>query len=386
MAQPLLISPVTLREVTLRNRIVISPLCQYSAADGMANDWHFAHLARFALGGAGAVFVEATAVNRDGRITHGDMGLWSDAHIAPLKRIVDFLRAHGAAPAIQLGHAGRKSSMQRPWHGNGPLDGSDRARGEDVWRIVAPSALAMDEGWLTPVELSPAEMTALREDFRRAALRAAEADFAVLEVHGAHGYLLHSFLSPLSNRRTDAYGGDRGGRMRFPLEIAETVRAAWPKDKPLFFRVSSVDGIDGGWTLDDTVALARELKARDVDVIDCSSGGIAGSATAARIPRHPGFQVPFAERIKREAGIKTMAVGLILEPQQAEAVLQSGQADLIAIGRQALYDPNWPLHAERALLGDGADFERWPVQAGWWLERRERGLRALQAEPSRKQN
>jgi 2,4-dienoyl-CoA reductase-like NADH-dependent reductase (Old Yellow Enzyme family) len=380
MAQPLLLSPMTLRGVTLRNRIVISPLCQYSAADGMANDWHFAHLARFALGGAGAVFVEATAVHRDGRITHGDMGLWSDAHIAPLQRIADFLRAQGAMPAIQLGHAGRKASMQRPWHGNGPLDGTDHARGEEVWRIVAPSAVAMDEGWLTPVELSLAEMADLREHFRRAALRAAEAGFAAV----AHGYLLHSFLSPLSNRRNDAYGVDRAGRMRFPLEIAETVRAAWPKDRPMFFRVSSVDGIDGGWTLDDTVALARELKARDVDVIDCSSGGIAGSATAARIARHPGFQVPFAERIKRDTGIKTMAVGLILEPQQAEAVLQHGQADLIAIGRQALYDPNWPLHAERALMGDAADFERWPVQAGWWLERRERGLRALAAEPARK--
>jgi 2,4-dienoyl-CoA reductase-like NADH-dependent reductase (Old Yellow Enzyme family) len=324
------------------------------------------------------------AVHQDGRITHGDMGLWSDAHIAPLRRIADFLRAQGAMPAIQLGHAGRKASMQRPWHGNGPLDRSDQARGEEVWRIVAPSAVAMDEGWLMPVELTPAEMTELCEHFRRAALRAAEAGFGVVEVHGAHGYLLHSFLSPLSNRRNDAYGGDRAGRMRFPLEIVETVRAAWPKDRPMFFRTSSVDGIDGGWTLDDTVALARELKARDVDVIDCSSGGIAGSATAARIARHPGFQVPFAERIKRDTGIKTMAVGLILEPQQAEAVLQHGQADLIAIGRQALYDPNWPLHAERALMGDAADFERWPVQAGWWLERRERGLRALAAEPARK--
>lgn len=315
-------------------------------------------------------------MHKDGRITHGDMGLWSDAHIAPLQRIADFLRAQGAAPAIQLGHAGRKASMQRPWHGNGPLDTSDLARGEEVWRIVAPSALAMDEGWLTPVELSPAEMAELREHFRRATLRAAAAGFDIVELHGAHGYLLHSFLSPLSNRRNDAYGGDRAGRMRFPLEIVETVRAAWPKDRPMFFRTSSVDGIDGGWTLDDTVALARELKARGVDVVDCSSGGIAGSATAARIPRHPGFQVPFAERIRREAGIKTMAVGLIMEPQQAEAVLQAGQADLIAIGRQALYDPNWPLHAARALGGDPADFERWPVQAGWWLERRERGLRA----------
>jgi 2,4-dienoyl-CoA reductase-like NADH-dependent reductase (Old Yellow Enzyme family) len=237
----------------------------------------------------------------------------------------------------------------------------------------------MDQGWLVPHELTPSEMTSLREDFRRAALRAIEAGFEVVEIHGAHGYLLQSFLSPLGNRRNDAYGGDRAGRMRFPLEIAETMRAAWPKERPVFFRVSAIDGIEGGWTLDDTVALALELKARGIDVIDCSSGGIAGSATAARIPRGPGFQVPFAERVRRDAGIKTMAVGLILEPQQAEAVLRDGQADLVAIGREALFDPNWPLHAERALKGESADFAQWPVQAGWWLERRERGLQALRA-------
>lgn len=377
MTEPLLFAPIALREVALRNRIVISPMCQYSAQEGMANDWHFAHLARFALGGAGLIFVEATAVKREGRITHGDMGLWQDAQIAPLRRIAAFLRSQGAVPAIQLGHAGRKASMQRPWHGNGPLDASDRARGEEAWPIMAPSPLPMDEGWLVPHALSPGEMAELREDFRRAALRALEAGFEVVEIHGAHGYLLQSFLSPIGNRRNDSYGGDRAGRMRFPLEIAETVRAAWPKERPVFFRVSAVDGVDGGWSLDDTVALALELKARGIDVIDCSSGGIAGSATAARVPRGPGFQVPFAERVRREAGIRTMAVGLILEAQQAEAVLRDGKADLVAIGREALYDPNWPLHAERALKGDAADFAHWPVQAGWWLERRERGLRAL---------
>jgi 2,4-dienoyl-CoA reductase-like NADH-dependent reductase (Old Yellow Enzyme family) len=379
MVDPLLFTPLTLREVALRNRVVISPMCQYSAVDGIANDWHFAHLARFALGGAGLVFVEATAVHRDGRITHGDLGLWSDAQIPPLQRIAAFLKAQGAVPAIQLAHAGRKASMQRPWHGNGPIDDSDRARGEDVWRIVAPSALAMDEGWLVPAELDRAEMAMLREHWRSAALRALAAGFEVIEVHGAHGYLLNAFLSPLANRRNDAYGGDREGRMRFPLEIAETVRAAWPKEKPVFFRVSAVDGVEGGWTLEDTLALARALAARGIDVIDCSSGGIAGSATAARIPRAPGFQVPFAERVRRETGMKTMAVGLIIEPHQAESVLENGQADLVAIGREALYDPNWPLHAERALRGEAAGFADWPVQAGWWLERRERGLRALRA-------
>jgi len=383
MTKPVLFTPIALREVKLRNRIAISPMCQYSAKDGVANDWHFAHLARFALGGAGLIFVEATAVRREGRITHGDLGLWEDAQIAPLRRIAEFLKAEGAVPAIQLGHAGRKASMQRPWHGNGPLDANDRTRGEEVWPIVAPSPLPMDEGWLVPHALDRGEMATLREDFRRATLRAVDAGFEAVEIHGAHGYLLQSFLSPIGNRRNDAYGGDRAGRMRFPLEVVETVRAAWPKERPLFFRVSAVDGLEGGWTLDDTVALAQELKARGIDVVDCSSGGIAGSATAARIPRSPGFQLPFAERVRREAGIKTMAVGLILEAHQAEAALEAGQADLIAIGREALYDPNWPLRAERALTGEAGmfDFSHWPVQAGWWLERRERGLRVAH-EPS----
>ncbi|HYM04804.1 MAG TPA: NADH:flavin oxidoreductase/NADH oxidase [Stellaceae bacterium] len=373
---PTLFAPLVLRDITLRNRLVVSPMCQYSAVDGVANDWHFAHLARFALGGFGLVFTEATAVHRDGRITHGDLGLWNDEQIAPLRRIAGFLKSHGAMPGIQLGHAGRKASMQRPWHGNGPMDASDTARGEETWRIVAPSPLPIEQGWLVPSELTRADMNELRECWRRSVLRAVEAGFEVVEIHGAHGYLLAEFLSPAANRRNDAYGGDREGRMRFPLEIAETVRAAWPKNRPVFFRVSSLDGVEGGWSLDDTVALARALKARDIDVVDCSSGGIAGSATAANIPRAPGFQVPFAERVKREAGIKTMAVGLILEPEMADAVIRDGKADLVALRREALYHPNWPLHAQRALSGE-AGFEHWPVQAGWWLERRERGLRAL---------
>jgi len=373
MPTSLLFTPMSLRGLDLRNRIVIPPMGQYSAVEGMASDWHFAHLARFALGGAGLIIVEATAVHRDGRITHGDLGLWSDEQIAPLRRITAFLKAQGAAPGIQLGHAGRKSAMQRPWHGNGPLDDTDRMRGEDVWRVVAPSPVPTNGGWLMPATLSLDEMAMLRACWRRATLRALEAGFEAVEVHGAHGYLLHEFLSPLANRRNDAYGGDRAGRMRFPLEVAETVRAVWPKDRPVFFRVSAVDGADGGSTLDDTVELAQELKARDIDVIDCSSGGISGPATAARIPRPPGFQVPYAERIRREAGIQTMAVGLIFDAHHAEEVLRNGQADLIGIGREALYNPNWPHHAERALAGR-ADFQHWPVQAGWWLTRREQWL------------
>ena len=373
MPTPSLFTPIALRGVTLRNRVVLSPMCTYSARDGIADDFHLVHLGKFALGGFGLIFFEATAVQERGRITHGDLGLWHDGQVAPMRRITDFLRRHGAVPAIQLAHAGRKASMQRPWKGNGPLGKDDFEAGDLPWPVVAPSALALDEGWLVPHQLSTSEMGSLKEDWRTAALRALEAGFEVAEVHGAHGYLLHEFLSPISNRRDDAYGGDLAGRMRFPLEVAEAVRAVWPADKPLFFRISAVDGIDGGWTLDDSVTLARELKQRGVDVIDCSSGGLLGSATAARIPRGPGFQLPFAERVRRESEVATMAVGLILTARQAEDVLNDGVADLVAIGREALFDPNWPLHAEQALAPDER-FRSWPEQYGWWLERRARGM------------
>ncbi len=378
MPQPHLFQPATLRGITLKNRIVISPMCQYSALDGMANDWHLVHLGKFAQGGAGSVMVEATAVTAEGRITHGDLGLWHDGQIAPLKRIATVIRDNGAVPAIQLAHAGRKASMQRPWFGNAALDESDRARGDLPWRIVAPSAIPMDDGWLMPHELGEADLKELRDYWRLATLRAVEAGFEFLELHCAHGYLLHEFLSPLSNRRTDGYGGDRAARMRYPLEILDTVRAAWPDNLPLSVRISSVDGIEGGIDLSDSVAFAKEAKARGADLIDCTSGGLMGSATAARIPRGYGFQVPFAQEIRREAGIATMAVGLILHPQQAEDVLVQGSADLIAIGREALFDPNWPLHARMALGPQtGAAFDGWPEQYGWWLERREPGLRKL---------
>jgi len=382
MSQPQLFTPIALRGVSARNRIVISPMCQYSADEGVANDWHLVHLGKFAQGGAGIVMTEATAVNPEGRITHGDLGLWNDAQIAPLKRIASFLRANGSLPAIQLAHAGRKASMQRPWYGNAALTAEDIARGDKPWTIVAPSAIPMDDGWLMPHELTEPELKQLREDFRLAVLRAVDAQFDVLELHCAHGYLLHEFLSPLSNKRNDAYGGDRAGRMKFPLEIIETVRTAWPKDKPLFVRISSVDVIDGGIDISDSVAFVNEAKTKGADVIDCSSGGLMGSATAARIPRGYGFQVPFAEQIRNETKVTTMAVGLILHPQQAEDIVAEGKTDLVAVGREALFDPNWPLHAELALsdtkgeIGDGT-FDSWPKQYGWWLERREPGLRKL---------
>lgn len=382
MSQPRLFTPISLRSVTSKNRIVISPMCQYSAEDGMANDWHLIHLGKFAQGGAGIVMTEAAAVVAEGRITHGDLGLWHDGQIAPLKRITAFLRANGSVPAIQLAHAGRKASMQRPWYGNAALTAEDHARGDKPWDIVAPSAIPMDDGWLMPHELTLKDLERLRENWRQAALRAVEANFDVLEIHCAHGYLLHEFLSPLSNQRSDAYGGDRAGRMKYPLEIIETVRAVWPADRPLFVRISSVDGIDGGIDIADSVAFVNEAKVRGADVIDCSSGGLMGSATAARIPRGYSFQVPFAEQIRREAKVTTMAVGLILHPQQAEDILSEDRTDLIAVGREALFDPNWPLHAELALsktkgaIGDGT-FASWPKQYGWWLERREPGLRKL---------
>ena len=372
---PLLTSPVALRGLTLRNRIVISPMCQYSATpDGCPTDWHLVQYGRFAVGGAGLVFVEATCVTPGGRGTPGDLGLWEDGHIAPLARIVEFLHGQGAAAGIQLGHAGRKGATRRPWHGSTPLDGADLTeRAEVGWPLVAPSALPMAEGWPMPQELSLADIDQLKAEYAAAARRALAAGFDVVELHAAHGYLIHEFLSPISNTRTDAYGGDHAGRMRLPLEIAAILREIWPDDRPVFVRVSAVDHMDEGIQLEDTVAFARALQAVGVDVVDCSSGGISGGATVARIPRGPGFQVPFAHAV-RQAGMASMAVGLITTPELAETILQDGRADLIAIGREALEDPNWPLHARRA-LGDDS-FDHWPEQHGWWLERRVASLRA----------
>jgi len=379
VSAPLLFEPIALRELKARNRIVVSPMCQYSAKDGHVSDWHLVHLGKFAQGGAGIVFVEATAVERRGRITHGDTGIWDDAHVAGLKRIADFVRSQGAIPAIQLAHAGRKASMARPWYGNGPLTQEDLDRGDKPWSTIAPTEASLGEGWIAPRAFQTGDFQTVLEAYKNAVRRSVAAGFEIIELHGAHGYLLHTFLSPLSNTRTDQYGGSRENRMRFPLEVARTVRQAWPAARPLFVRVSSVDDVEGGWSIEDTVAFAKELKALGVDVIDCSSGGIQGSATAATktlLPRVPGFQIPFAERIRKEAGVKTMAVGLILTPQMAEEALQAGSADLIAIGREALYDPNWPVHAAQP-LGADPGMERWPVQYGWWLTRREGLLKKL---------
>jgi 2,4-dienoyl-CoA reductase-like NADH-dependent reductase (Old Yellow Enzyme family) len=371
--RPLLFQPITLRGVTARNRIVLAPLCQYSAKDGVANDWHLVHLGKFAIGGMGIVMTEAAAVEPRGRISHGDIGVWTDAQADALKPITTFLAKNGAVPAIQLAHAGRKASMQRPWHGSGPLNEADAARGDTAWSVVGPSTQPVGLDWLTPSELSELEIHDIVQNFAAAAGRASAAGFDVAEIHGAHGYLISTFLSPSTNTRTDGYGGDLAGRMRFALEVTEAVRSVWPDDKPLFFRLSSVDGAEDGWSLDDSIALARELKARGIDVIDCSSGGLTGSSTIANTYRGPGFQVPYAARIRRDADIKTMAVGLIMEAKLAEDILQAGDADLIAIGREAMYDPYWAHHAAQT-LGSDSEFTAWPEQAGWWLDKRAKSL------------
>jgi len=370
MTKSSLFSPITLRGVTLRNRTVVSPMCQYSARDGMPNDWHFVHLGQFAMGGFGLVFVEATAVLPEARITHGDTGLWSDAHIGPYRRIADYVHAQGARIGMQLAHAGRKASMQRPWFGNAALDAADHDRGDDPWPIVGPVATPHNEGWLVPRELDASGIAGIVAAFGAAAARAHAAGLDVLEIHGAHGYLIHSFLSPISNTRNDAYGGDLAGRMRMALEVARAVREAWPADKPLFFRTSTIDGVDSGWSLDDTVVLARELKAIGVDVVDCSAGGFTSSRLALKI----GYLVPNALRVRREAGIATQAVGFILDAHQAEQIVRSGAADLVALAREALVDPHWAGRAAVELEGD-AGWAQWPAQYGWWLERRAAQMR-----------
>lgn len=337
-----LFEKLTLRSITLPNRIGLAPMCQYSAVDGLANDWHLVHLGARAAGGAGLVMTEAVAVSPEGRISPGDLGLWDDGQVGPLARIASFLAAQGAVPAIQLAHAGRKASTKRPWEGGGralPQEGG--------WEpIHAPSAVPFDEGWQLPEALDADGMARLAAAFAAAARRAAAAGFLVVEIHAAHGYLLHEFLSPIANRRDDGFGGSLESRMRFPLRVVEAVRAAWPTDLPLFLRLSATDWVDDGFVPDEAVVFAREVKARGVDLVDCSSGGMHPKAV---VPVAPGYQVPFAARIRAEAGVATAAVGLITEPFQAEEILVSGQADLVLLGRELLRKPHWPLAAAEQL-------------------------------------
>lgn len=339
---PGLFDPLPLRGVMLRNRIAVSPMCQYSAPDGRANDWHVVHYGSRAVGGAGLVIVEATAVTPAGRISPQDLGLWSDEQVEPLAQVMRFIDAQGSVAGIQLAHAGRKASNLRPWDGQGTAPLS--AGGWDD--IVAPSAVPFDEGSLTPRALSAGDVAEVVAAFAAAAQRARAAGFRVVEVHAAHGYLLHEFLSPLSNQRTDRYGGSFENRTRIVCEVVDAIRGVWPDELPLFVRVSATDWIDGAWDLSQTVELARRLKDRGVDLIDCSSGG---NAAGVKIPLVPGYQVPFAEQVRREAGIATGAVGLITDAVQADAIVRTGQADLVLLARELLRDPHWPLHAAHVL-------------------------------------
>jgi len=360
-----LLSPLTIRGVTLPNRIVVSPLCMYSAVDGLAQPWHFAHLSTFARGKAGLVFAEATAVEATGRITPQCLGIWSDEHAAALKPITQF-----------ISDMGRKASTASPFAGGGkPLDSDD----PQAWQVVGPSAVPVAENFQTPRELTKEDLTRLTQTFVDAAKRSLEAGFEVIELHGAHGYLLHSFLSPLANFRTDEFGGSLENRMRYPLAVTQAVRQAVGESVPLFFRISAIDGPADGWSMDDSIALANELARCGVDIVDCSSGGIGG-APRFRIDdsgkpltkssaRTPGFQVPFAERIQNETPLKSMAVGVIIEPQQAEDIIASGQAELVALGREIMHDPFWPLRAGLE-LGDDPDYDMWPPQYKWAVDRR----------------
>jgi 2,4-dienoyl-CoA reductase-like NADH-dependent reductase (Old Yellow Enzyme family) len=346
-----LFSPLTLRSLTLRNRIGASAMCQYSSVDGLANDWHFVHLGSLATGGAGLVLSEAAAVVPEGRITPHDLGIWSDAHIPQLRRITTFVRAHGAAVGVQLAHAGRKASTHRPWEPPGTL-----AVGDGGWaNVMAPSAVPFSAGYPVPHVLDTDGIVAVIAAFRDAAQRAHKAGFEVVEVHAAHGYLLHEFLSPLANHRTDEYGGSFENRVRLLLEVTTAVRDVWPSEYPLFVRISATDWAAGGWDLEQSVLLARRLRDLGVDVVDCSSGGLVPGVT---IPIAPSYQVPFARRIREEAHVATAAVGLITEAEQADGIVQRGDADLVLMAREFLRNPRWPLMAAHTL---GANVI-WPNQ------------------------
>jgi len=371
MTQPLLFTPLRVRELTLRNRVVVAPMHQYSAVKGLANDWHLMNAGRYAAGGAGLVILESTKVERRGCGTVGDLGIWDDAFVPQLARIADFVHQCGAAAGIQLGHSGRKARIQRPWEGGRPLErAAALSAGIDdweAWELVAPSALPADEGAPAPRALTREEIRSVAESWGRAAARAHAAGFDMVEIHGAHGFLIHEFLSPVANQRTDEYGGSEEKRMRFALEVCECVRAHWPPGKPLFLRLSAED--DAGWGPAQSVALAKRTKPMGVDVIDCSSGGILGKPPAGAVKPAYGYQVPYAERIRKEAGIKTMAVGLIVHAEQAERILQEGRADLVALAREMLYNPNWTMDAAQK-LGFDAEFALVPPPYRYWLARR----------------
>jgi len=348
-----LFEPLTIREIMFRNRIAVSPMCQYSCEDGLAQDWHLVHLGARAVGGAALVITEATAVTPEGRISPADLGLWKDAQMEPLARIASFIGKQGAVAGVQLAHAGRKASTAASWLGGGPLDVAGGG-----WRpIYAPSSIPFTPESIVPEALDKAGIARIVRAFGDAARRSRECGFKVIEIHGAHGYLLNEFLSPLSNQRTDEYGGSLENRARMLREVIEAIRKEWAERLPLFLRISASDWAEGGWTIEDSVALARMVRPLGVDFIDCSSGG---SAPHAKIPAGPGYQVPFAARVRHEGGVMTGAVGMITAPQQADQIIRNGDADMVLLAREFLRDPYWPLHAARAL---GQEIS-WPVQYG----------------------
>ena len=367
MTQPMLFTPMQIRDLTMKNRVVIAPMHQYAAERGYPTDWHLMNAGRFAAGGAGLVIVESTKVERRGCGTVGDLGLWHDDFIHYLKRLADFIREHSSVPGIQIGHSGRKARYFRPWEGRGPLD--EQSAGVDdwaEWELVGPSTIA-DAGDPKPRALSANEIPEMVENWGRAAARADAAGFDMLEIHSAHGYLLHQFLSPVANQRADQYGGSLKNRMRLTIEVTECVRAKWPDHKPLFLRLSVEDG--SGWDPDDSVTLARIVKDVGVDVIDCSSGGIEDSVGVGKRPLGYGYQVPLAEKIKRNAKMPSMAVGLIIHADHAEEILQNGQADLIALAREVLHNPNWALDAALK-LGTESPYALMPPAYEFWLAKR----------------
>lgn len=372
-----LFSPYTVGKVTFKNRIAISPMSQYRAKDGYANDWHLVHLGRFALGGAGLVFAEATAITRDARRTHGDLGLWEDGQIEKLKKIAGFIEAEGAVPGIQLSHAGRKASERRPWDGETPVDNEDiEKRNEHPWGAIAPSPIPYASGWPTPQEMSEADIASAIEAFGQAARRALEAGFKVIEVYAAHGFLVHQFLSPIANQRNDRWGGTLTNRQRFAVEVAAAIRKFWPQDLPLLFRLSATDWLDGGVEIEDTIETAKALKAAGVNMIDTSTGGVGGKERPRRMVMEQGFQVPFAQQIRSKADIPTMAVGLLWDAQICADIVENGKADMVALARELLSDPNWPLHAAQS-LGVDENHQLWPIESGWWLMKRDRLLNKL---------
>ncbi|MDQ1087659.1 NADPH dehydrogenase NamA [Siphonobacter sp. SORGH_AS_1065] len=346
----LLFSPLTLKKITFRNRIVISPMCQYSSVDGFANDWHLVHLGSRAVGGAGLIIQEATAISPEARISREDLGIWKDEHIEKLQQITSFIRQQGAVAGIQLAHAGRKASVFRPWDGGGQVPET-----QGGWKPVAPSNIPFQEADVQPTALDKEGIQKVIADFKDAAARSFRAGYEVLEIHAAHGYLIHQFFSPLSNNRTDEYGGSFENRIRILLEILEAVQTVWPVELPVFVRVSATDWVENGWDVEQSVQLAKILKEKGVDIIDTSSGGLA---SYAKIQAGPNYQVPFSDQIKNQADVQTGAVGIITEAQQAEEILQKGQADLIFIARESLRDPYFPIHAAK-VLGDEI---KWPSQ------------------------